>query len=175
MYNEKWSRPFRETNYSPEIFVRKILSRAHSFLGGKFIAYDIGVIHQSNGQIQELSRSWNRLFIRSAIVYGNTYFKAALWYRLPDNPDKDENQDIEKFIGIGELEIDKVWEKNRVQLKIIPGLDHQGAELTYSYPLREGIRYFIKASYGYGLNLIDYRHEGKKLGFGFVLADLLSR
>ena len=175
VYNANWSRPFRETNYAPEIFARKLLSTPRSFIGGKVIAYDIGLIHQSNGQIQELSRSWNRAFLRTAIVYGNTFLKTTLWYRIPESSLKDENKDIYKYLGYGEIEIDQVWSNNRVQLKIIPGTKFQGVELTYSYPWHEGIRYFVKLGYGYGLNLIDYRNEGQKIGVGFVLSDLLSR
>ena len=174
VFNEEWSRPFRETNYAPELFVREIFDSPKKFLGLDYLAYDVGVIHQSNGEIQELSRSWNRIFLRTAFVFGKTFLKASLWYRIPESKSKDENRDIYDYLGYGELEIDHFWKKNRFQLRIIPGTKHQGAELSYSYPLSEGIRFFTKAGYGYGLSLLDYSHESQKIGLGFVLSDILT-
>lgn len=174
VYNSDWSRPFRETNYTPEIFARKVFDTPKTFLNGKAIYYDIGLVHQSNGQTQELSRSWNRIFFRSVLSYGNTYIKPTLWYRLPEASDKDQNKDIYKYLGYGELEIDHVWSKSRMRLRIIPGTKYQGAELSYSYPWHQGVRYFFKVGYGYGLNLIDYRHETQRIGVGVILSDLLS-
>ena len=78
LYNTDWSNQFRETNYSPEVFARKILETPDDFLGGKLLAYDFGFIHQSNGRTQELSRSWNRLFFRFSLLYGRTLLKLSL-------------------------------------------------------------------------------------------------
>ena len=94
---------------------------------------------------------------------------------MPEGSKKDENSDIYKYLGYGEINIDQVWLKNRLQLKIIPGTKHQGVEVAYSYPLNEGLRYFVKAGYGYGLSLIDYKNESKVIGLGVTLADLLSQ
>jgi phospholipase A1 len=177
LYNDDWSKPFRETNYAPEIFARKMFDEPKSFLGGKLISYDFGFIHQSNGQIQELSRSWNRGFLRSVLVYGNTLLKTTLWHRVFDSSEKTEdnnNRDIYDYLGYGEIEIDQVWTKSRLQLRIIPGLKKQGVEVMYSYPWHEGLRYFVKLGYGSGLSLIDYKSEGQKIGVGVVLSDLFS-
>ena len=174
VYNSDWSRPFRETNYSPEIFARKILNNPIDFLGGKFIAYDIGYIHQSNGQIQELSRSWDRIFFRFAIMYKDLYIKASIWHRINEDKDFDDNPDIQEYLGYGEIEIDKHFNKSRVQLRLIPGTRKQGAELTYSYPVGDRLRFFTRYSYGYGLSLIDYDHKSERVSLGFMLTDLFS-
>jgi len=175
VYNKEWSRPFRETNYEPEIFARKIFDEPKSIVGGKLVAYDFGLIHQSNGQVQELSRSWNRIFLRFAIIFHETFINTSIWYRLPDAIDKDDNHDIHHYLGYGSIEINQNFFKSRMQLKIIPGTKKQGLELSCSYPWNEGLRYFIKVGYGYGLSLIDYKNEEQRIGIGMALSDLFSQ
>ncbi len=174
VYNSAWSKPFRESNYAPELFARKILNDPINFLGGKFIAYDLGYVHQSNGQTQELSRSWDRVFIRTAFVFGNFFLRMALWYRLPEKDSKDDNKYIYNYIGHGEIQLDQISKKSKFSLRIIPGTRHPGAELMYSYPWREGLRFFAKLSQGYGLSLIDQDNEGQKIALGFVLSDFFT-
>ncbi len=172
VYNAEWSRQFRETNYGPEVFARRILSKPIKFLGGDLIGYDLGFIHQSNGQIQELSRSWNRVYARFLLNYKNTFVKADLWYRVPDSID--ENPDTKEFIGHGQIEIAHIWKKNKYTVKFLPGIHKAGVELSYSYPLKEGLRFFTKINYGYGHALIDYDHRTEKVGLGVELTDLLT-
>ncbi|EQC45672.1 phospholipase A [Bacteriovorax sp. Seq25_V] len=174
VYNKPWSRQFRETNYNPEIFARNVMDNPTKFLGGEIVAYDFGYMHQSNGQIQELSRSWDRLFVRGAFVFGKTIVTPTLWYRLPDPDKKDENPDTEKFIGFGEIRVDRVYGRNRLGLRVIPGTHSMGVELSHSYPLTEGVRLFTKINYGYGMSLIDYNHKAERFGIGVTLTDLLS-
>lgn len=59
IYNQKLSRPFRETNYEPEV----ILNFATDFnvLGFKARMAGLSFTHQSNGRAVPLSRSWNRV------------------------------------------------------------------------------------------------------------------
>ncbi len=174
VYNEGWSRQFRETNYAPEIFARKVFTNPRSFIGGKFIAYDIGLIHQSNGQSQRLSRSWNRAYLRFSLLFGRTFIKTTLWYRIADPSDRDDNPDLYKYLGYGSISLDHLFDKSRVQLRYIPGTKYQGVELGYSYPFREGLRFYAKIGYGYGLSMIDYNHHSEKAGVGVILTDILS-
>src|SRR3546814_1432332 len=64
VYNGEISRPFRETNYEPEIL---LVFRNNYQLGGwKGRMAAVGINHQSNGRADPLSRSWNRvMFNRS--------------------------------------------------------------------------------------------------------------
>lgn len=175
VYNTNWSRPFRETNYTPEIFFRKIVDTPVSFLGGKIIVYDFGLVHQSNGQTQELSRSWNRIFFRFVNAYKKLIIKTTVWYRIPESDGLDENPDIVKYNGYGEVDLKYKIEKSDVNLRLIPGTKYLGAELSYSYPWKEGLRFFLKASQGYGLSMIDYNHNNKKIGLGIILADPFTK
>jgi phospholipase A1 len=174
VYNGDWSRQFRETNYEPEFFARRLFSKPKKVLGLNFIGYDFGYVHQSNGQIQELSRSWDRAFARMIFNFGNTVISPSLWYRLPDTDNLDENPDTEEYIGHGELLIQKIYGPNQFRFKLLPGIHKMGAEFSYSYPLNEGLRYFIKLNYGYGHSLIDYNKKTERIGVGISISDILS-
>ena len=77
VYNSGWSRQFRESNYSPELFARHLLNPAPVLLGTRAVLLDYGYVHQSNGQVQELSRSWDRLFVR-----GGSYDEAVTFNEI---------------------------------------------------------------------------------------------
>ena len=174
LYNKEWSRPFRETNYMPEFFGRYILEKPSDFLGIKLLAYDFGIVHESNGQIQELSRSWNRVFVRGVFLSGRTLLRLSLWHRLPESEENDENPNIYQFKGYGELDIVYKFDRENISLKLIPGTEHLSAEFAMSTPWREGLRFYSKLSHGYGLSLQDYDHQNRKFGIGIILADPFS-
>lgn len=174
VYNQNWSRQFRETNYNPEIFLRKILGKNFNIFGLEMATYDFGYMHQSNGQIQELSRSWDRLFFRTIFVFKKLIITPTIWHRIPGADSLDENPDIERYLGYAELKFDYLSGKNRFGLRVIPGTRHAGFEISHSYPLSEGVRFFTKINYGYGMSLIDYNYKTERIGIGFTLTDLLS-
>lgn len=174
MYNDKWSRPFRETNYEPEFFIRKILEKPMQLIEGiDFDSYDLGIVHQSNGQVQELSRSWNRVFLRLGFNWFDLTGQISLWHRINENSDEDDNPDIYKYMGYGELKFTYTSDKLQTSLRIIPGIEKQGYELDFSLPWKEGLRFYTKLSHGYGLSLIDYNYFNNKIGVGFILSNFL--
>jgi len=175
VYNADWSRQFRETNYEPEIFARRLFRDTRKVLGTNFFGYDLGYVHQSNGQIQELSRSWDRVFARFYFNVGKLLISPTLWYRLPDTDKIDENPHTKEYIGHGEILVQRSFGKNQFKFKLLPGVHKMGTELSYSYPLNEGLRYFVKLNYGYGHTLIDYDKKTERIGIGFSIADLFSR
>lgn len=175
IYNTGWSRQFRETNYTPSVFVRKIFERPKKISRFNILAYDIGYIHQSNGQIQELSRSWDRLFFRTAFGVNRFVFVINTWIRLKILDRKlDDNPNILDYRGYGDLKIKYYDGKSIYSLKIIPGLKYYGSEVGYSYPINEGVRFYTKINYGYGHSLIDNENKEKRIGIGFALSDFLS-
>lgn len=68
IYAQTISRPFRETNYQPEIFYYTPLSWEP--LGGN-TALLLGFEHQSNGHSSYLSRSWNRIYANFVFAKGD--------------------------------------------------------------------------------------------------------
>jgi phospholipase A1 len=176
IYNEDWSRPFRETNYAPEAFFRKsFLEKEYNFMGAKVPVFDFGYIHQSNGQLQELSRSWDRLFVRTVLDLGPIIISPMLWLRVPENKNDDDNSDIQDYLGIGNFKFIKSLQgKKQISLKVSPGFKRVGFELDYSQPWTKGYRFYTKVSTGTGLSLLDYDHTGHKVGIGFILNDIIT-
>jgi phospholipase A1 len=174
LFNPKWSRPFRETNYAPELFARRLFSRPKKMASLNFVGYDLGFVHQSNGQSQELSRSWNRVFSRLVFTVGETIFITSLWYRLPEKDAGDQNPGIERYVGHGELLIRRSFGNHDIQLRVLSGTSKLGGELSHSYPIANGLSTYIKVSSGYGLSLIDYNKETQRIGIGVSLTDIFT-
>ena len=167
VYNSSWSRPFRETNHTPEIFARKIFSAPTTYYAIDWVGYDFGFAHESNGQIQELSRSWNRLFLRIHALIGSFVVELMPWYRIPDSPD--ENADIEEFKGQISISATVPNRFGTFSLEINPGTHKRGFTLSHSYHWKEGLEFFAKVDYGYGHSLLDYSNESRRLGIGIKL------
>ena len=100
LYNSEASKPFRETNYEPEIFWQETAD--YSVLGYKFNTFQVGFNHMSNGQSGLQSRSWNRLFASIVFSDNDDIYYLKTWYRIPEDekedpldPTGDDNPDIE--------------------------------------------------------------------------------
>lgn len=178
LYSDDLSSPFRETNYQPEIFYLVPL------LWGPFqgsTAFVFGLEHQSNGQVQGLSRSWNRLY--SALIYENGPLVASIrpWYRLPEKaklaPDVaegDDNPNIEQYMGYGDVSVS--WRKNKFEYAAYargnPATGKGALQLGLTFPLFARFRGFVQYFSGYGDSLIDYDHYQQRFGLGVALTNL---
>lgn len=174
VYAEEISRPFRETNYRPEIYYF-MPTNWHPF-GGNF-GMTFGLEHQSNGQFTEVSRSWNRLY--TGLVYENGSFAAALqpWYRLPEDepvddsdPSDDDNPDIEDYMGHFELRMGYSFKNSELTFLGRQNFEtgYGAAELGYSFPLWGQVRGYTTAFHGYGDSLIDYNFKQTRFGLGLA-------
>lgn len=179
VYAGSISRPFRETNYQPELFYYTP-TVWKPFGGNTWLG--VGIEHQSNGQRQDLSRSWNR-------IYGSfTYEKNRLainfrpWWRIPedsksyaDDPDGDDNPDIRDYMGNFELSAVYKWDSVALNFMGRENFEtHNGyAELGMTFPIWGKVRGYAKYSTGYGENLIDYNHKQQRFGLGIAITDIL--
>ncbi len=178
MWDSGDSRPFRETNFNPEMFYRW-RAKKHPF--GP-IDIDFGLEHESNGQSQPDSRSWNRAYIRPIYMTRNWRVQLKLWARVfdpdepstVDNPDGDDNPDIIDFMGNHELEIDwRFSEGRRLSLMNRYNFDEGNGALRLRYiepTTADGIYWFVQAFHGYGESLIDYDREISRLGIGVAIS-----
>lgn len=178
LYNSPLSSPFRESNYQPEIFYRTPL------LWGPFggeTALLVGLEHQSNGQLQELSRSWNRVY--AELIYGKGSFVATFrpWYRLPEDKKEnasdaegDDNPDIDDYFGNAQLTLG--WSSRLLEFStLIRGnlSTKKGAiDSTLTFPLSGKFRGMIHYFNGYGDSLIDYDRYQHRVGLGIALTNL---
>lgn len=178
LYSDALSSPFRETNYQPEVFY--LIPLLWGPNGGS-TAIVLGLEHQSNGQVQGLSRSWNRLY--TMLIYEKGAFVGFVrpWYRIPesakespDDPDGDDNPDILDFMGYGE--VGASWRKSNkeyaVRMRGNPSTGKGAISIGMTFPLFAKFRGFVQYFNGYGDSLIDYDHLQQRLGIGVALNSL---
>jgi phospholipase A1 len=172
LYNDDNSSPFRETNYEPEIFWRHY--GGPEFLGGEVAGFDIGLNHESNGRGADfLSRSWNRVMVRSALDYGDLLLLGRAWYRIPE--DDDDNPHMHRYYGYGD--VTAVWAPNRNTFTAMlrPGTEENAVELTWSYPITKTLRIYTQYFNGYGESLLDYNVRTERVGIGIAINDIVQR
>lgn len=172
----KDSSPFRESNYQPEIFVTFPYGNKQSSLK----AYKVSLLHESNGQDKEDSRSWNRIYLESYFQFTNLLFVPRIWYRIPESESSDDNKDIEKYLGYGDITLIYPYKKHTFELKLRNNLrlneENKGsAEFNWTFPLPDFLNFansfgYLQIFSGYGDSLIDYDEEINKIGFGIAFS-----
>jgi phospholipase A1 len=176
-YNEDKSSPFRETVYNPEIFYRWIPEPDRYY----HLGADLGFEHESNGRALPDSRSWNRLYAAAFQARGPQLIYAKVWYRIPEDakkspedPKGDDNPDIERYYGYGELR----WQR-QIGGKQLLGLMGRGnpttgrgaVALDWSIPSPDGYAFFgVSLWHGYGESLIDYDNSITRLAIGVMFS-----
>jgi len=176
VYNAEESRPFRETNHEPEfMFVFRTNYKLAGFTGRLL---SLSLTHQSNGQDEPLSRSWNRAIVTIGFDRSDWVVQFRPWLRIPEtSDDEDENPDIQDFIGRGELLV--VHRKSnshqisgQFRHSFKSGDDSRGSiNLDWSYPCFDRLRCYAQVFHGYGESLIDYNHKTTSIGLGVALVE----
>jgi len=180
-YNFQDSAPFRETNYEPEVLVNVPVNL--NMLGLiNLRTVNLGFNHQSNGNSEPLSRSWNRIVANFGFERENVFsdgdtlvLELKSWYRLPESEGSDDNPEIEDYMGDGEFWLYYLKEKHRFGMMVRNNLDSddmRGAlQLEWSFPLSDRVSGYIQGFTGYGESLLDYDHRANRVGVGFILTD----
>ena len=172
VYNTELSRPFRESNYEPEIMYIMPISCKHNNREGVFAG--IGLNHQSNGQSDPLSRSWNRVIAQIAWETEHLSIILKPWWRIQESAEVDNNPNIENYIG--RVEILAAYGKGRHDISIIGR--HSGRlrrsnrgslQIDYSLQVWDNLKFHTQLFHGYGESLIDYNHKQTTIGFGLSL------
>lgn len=173
LYNFKESAPFRETDYEPELLLN--FRTNYHLLGLNGRTATVGFNHQSNGRSDPYSRSWNRIVGNLGFERDNFTLLLKTWCRLPESAASDDNPDLEKYMGYGEVWAYYFWKEHRFGLMLRDNLrtdDNRGAlQLEWSFPLLENVSGHIQYFVGYGENLLDYNHSVNRIGIGFIIKD----
>ena len=178
VYNGEASKPFRETNYEPELFYS--WRNELTFAGFKFNQIRFGLSHQSNGQSGLRSRSWNRLFASAMFSDADSFYHIKAWYRIkedekddPFDSTGDDNPDITTFMGHTEFGYGTTLGDFNVMALIRNNLktsNNKGSiELNLSYPISERYELLMQYFNGYGDSLVDYNRHQQRIGFGVQL------
>ena len=168
-YNAPASRPFRETNYQPELMAVLPLDLA---LGGGLRArfVNIGLVHQSNGQSGTQSRSWNRLYAQLGMERGPLALSARLWRRL-DRSQDDDNPDILDYMGRGDISAS--WRRDGHEISLTARRNfstrHGALQASWAFPVASRLKGYVQLFSGYGQSLINYDYAQKALGLGFLI------
>lgn len=179
VYAADISRPFRETNYRPELFY--VAPTGWEPFDSK-TALGFGIEHESNGQRQDLSRSWNRVYAQFYFAKDNFALKFQPWWRIPESEKSDpndasgdDNPDIEDYMGHFELSGAYKW--NELEFSFLGRENfstHKGyGELGLTFPIWGKVRGYAKYSAGYGSSLIDYDQNQQRVGLGIAITGLL--
>jgi phospholipase A1 len=173
LYNFDDSSPFRETDYEPEVLVN---FRTHfNLLGLKTRFVQVGLNHQSNGQSEPLSRSWNRLVANVGLERGPFSLLLKGWFHFPEPAADDDNPGINHYMGYGEIWAYYFLGSHRLGIMVRDNLDfgeNRGAiQVEWSFPLFADMAGYVQYFLGYGESLLDYNHRINRIGIGFIFAD----
>ncbi len=174
------SKPFRDSSYRPRLFYANYdLGRV---LDGRLrLGVEAGAGHESNGRDGAESRSFNMLYLRPTLTFGDpdglrAYVAPLIHNYVSDdeNPDlKDYRGYIDWLFGIGSKGGLDFWATVR---KGTRG-NYGSAELNLSYPLSKlsggDLTGWLMLQYfgGYGESLLDYRKKlDAQLRLGIAIA-----
>lgn len=176
IYNSGESRPFRESNYEPEIMA--VFPTDYSLLGWHGRMAGLAINHQSNGRSLPLSRSWNRVVAQFGFERRNLMLLVRPWWRIPESGRTDDNPDIEDFIGRGDLLLVRKSEGHEFSLMLRHSLrsgsrSHGAVQLDYAFPITSYLKAYAQIFSGYGASLVDYNHRQTRIGLGISLVQWL--
>jgi phospholipase A1 len=177
VFNASESRPFRETDYEPELMMA--FRTNYSLLGWDGRLTTFGINHQSNGRTRPLSRSWNRLMASAALERGPWVITLRPWWRINEDASSDDNPDIEDFMGRGEITLTHTGPSHELSATLRHSLrtgsrSHGSLETTWAFPIHGNLKGYLVWFSGYGESLIDYNKTANYFGAGVSLMQWYS-
>lgn len=181
IFDSDASRPLRENNYEPELILSLGIDNEVDGVKKDYIPrmMNLGVVHQSNGRSNPTSRSWNRVYLESGWeLTDRISLMVRPWWRIPEESKKDDNPDIEKFMGYGDVTVRYETPSNKTAVSVLLRnnlrSDNKGfaqidlQQRVFNNPY---IKLHMMFSSGYGDTLLDYNHSQNILGFGISLGE----
>ena len=175
VYNGAASRPFRETNYEPEVMLA--FRTGYGLLGWKGRLAAVGINHQSNGRSDPLSRSWNRVVFNFGFDREGWALNLRPWIRIPERGNSDDNPDISDYMGRGDATLVRTFaDGQQLSLALRHSLRsgdraHGAVQFDWAFPLHDTFRGHLQVFDGYGESLIDYNHRSTYVGLGISLME----
>jgi phospholipase A1 len=165
-YDTKESRPFRESNYNPEVFYR---------FGGRAKHIDLGYEHESNGRSEPESRSWDRIYLK--LQYSSKFFKSsAKWWTVVDEEDSGDEyperlKEMKDFYGNGELELAFFAYKTiyKTLIRYNTSTYKSFTESKILWRLYDKYYWGLTYTKGYGNSLRSYNVNMETFGVGVIL------
>jgi phospholipase A1 len=176
-FDASHSRPFRESNYEPElIFSHGFGSGESSIHGWSPVFLNFGLQHQSNGQSDPRSRSWNRAYAQLGMddqISTNENLAVLIrpWWRFKEDPAGDNNPDISHYLGYGDVEC-LYWHGDHLFSVLLRARALQADVSTPLLFLNQGrpkarsLQLHLQLFTGYGESLVDYNQRHTTFGVG---------
>jgi phospholipase A1 len=174
------SKPFKDSSYRPRLFYANY-DLARYFDGNLRVGVETGIGHESNGKEAEDSRSFNMLYARPTLTWGDpdglrAYF-APLIHNYIAESDNEDIADYRGYVdwlfGVGSKGGLDFWAVVRKGTRS----DFGSLELNASYPLSKlsggDLRGWLLLQYfnGYGESLLDYNRKlDSQLRLGIAIA-----
>ena len=173
VYNGKSSRPFRSSDYQPEIFLTQPI-KGNLPGNGSLRLLGAGLVHESNGQSDPLSRSWNRIYAMAGTEWGKLTVIPRLWLIANENSKDSDNPDIGDYMGYGDVRwLYPLNDQSTVGgvMRYNPSTNKGAIQVDYAYPLTGGMKAILQVFHGYGENIQDYNHKSTNIGIGIMFND----
>lgn len=173
VYNAENSRPFRETNYAPEIIF--IIPTKYTLFGLQGSYAGISATHESNGRSNPASRSWNRIIFHIGLESEQWRVLIKPWFRISEDFEEDNNPNIENYIGRAEVLLAfKPHRKHQLSLSgkhsLKGGSNSRGSfQFDYAIQVYDNLKLYSQLFHGYGESLIDFNHTQTTFGIGVSL------
>jgi len=175
LFNEALSRPFRTTDHEPELMY--VYPTDMKLPGGWRWRYaGAGLVHQSNGQSEPLSRSWNRVYLMGGMELDDRFqVTARVWDRINESADSDDNPDIVHYLGHGDVRASWNYD-HRNTFAMSSAIGGKGAVRlewlrAIGDPDKSNLRFHVQLFNGYGDTLVDYNRSRTVLSVGLSLVD----
>lgn len=175
IWNGKDSKPFRNSDYEPELIYIVPTPKGWQDLpfDWKWRYGQLSLTHQSNGQSDPLSRSWNRVNFATGFERGDWSLVAKFLRRLKEGADTDNNPDLVGYRGRGEFQLNWAHEKHTAQLlyrTTLKDAKYGALQFEWTYPVfsdqPNGLRWYVQVFRGYGETLTDYNFRQTSVGAG---------
>ncbi|QKJ66154.1 phospholipase A [Deefgea piscis] len=175
-YDSQNSSPFRETDYQPELWATFPVQAGPEWLKLRMI--NLGAMHQSNGQTNPLSRSWNRLYASFGLTSGDVSVLIKPWWRVPEPASTDNNPDISDYVGRVETVVVYPWQNHvfsltwRNNLKFGSGTPNRSnIQLEWAFPITGKLHGYVQAFNGWGDSLQNYNFHNSGAAIGVSLVE----
>jgi phospholipase A1 len=175
VWNHKDSKPFRNTDYEAELMYVVPVPEGLRVLpfGWQWRFAQLALAHQSNGQSDPLSRSWNRSYLGTGFERGDWSLVARFNHRFKEDLDSDNNPDLTRYRGRTDLQLNWAPGVHTFSLlwrSAITNVNRGAVQLEWTMPVYRdrpnGIRWFMQVFSGYGETLTDYNFRQTSVGAG---------
>jgi phospholipase A1 len=112
---------------------------------------------------------------RLYLDFNSVAVELRAWYRLPEDDEDDNNPNMYRYYGAGDIRVAYAPNKNTFTAMFRPGTQKNGLELTWSYPMTKSLRVYAQYWNGYGESLLDYDARIQRIGIGVSLNDYIQR